>query len=95
MKHPEPPIPELLMAVVDWSQRQGADAISKLEGVWSGETDEYRVRINGHREEIDNVPPFSAAIEHKDYFRIAIVGPGGGALTGVSEGDLIAHFEAA
>lgn len=85
-------IPELLMAIVEWSQRNGAEAISTLEGVWSGETDEYRVRINGHRQEIDNVPPFSAAIEHKDYLRFAVVGPGGGALTGVSENDLIAHF---
>jgi len=90
-----PNIPALLMAVVDWATRNGADRISEVPGVWSGETAEYKVRINGHREEIDDVPPFSAVIEHKTYMRLAVVGPGGGALTGLSEDDLIAHFQEA
>lgn len=88
-------LPELLLVIAEWAQRQGATEISKLPGLWEGETEEYRVRINGHLEEIDNVPPFSAAIAHKTYLIFAVVGPGGGTLTGLSEEDLISYFRAA
>ena len=85
----------LFAKIVRWAVEQGADNIQNLPGVWSGETDKWAVKINGHDHEIDDVPQFSILLEHKTAFMtMAIVSVNGGHVIGATEDDLTAHFDA-
>ena len=86
------PMPELYGLIVDWAVRHGATKIDTLDGLWIGETDEYRIAINGHQEEVDLVPPLCIKVEHKTYLALAIIAPSGGE-TMIPEADLIEHFQ--
>ncbi len=86
-------IAEAFAAIVEWAVSQGAVKIDKLPGLWRGQTDKWDVAINGHKVEVEGVPPFHALIVHKTAFaRIAMVAPDGGILVGWTEDDLIQHF---
>ncbi len=85
-------ISELFSEVVEWASRNGAADIKALGRPWTGETDEWLVAINAASETVENIPPFSAKLEHKRYIQIGVVGPSGGALMGASEDALIEHF---
>lgn len=83
---------EAFAAVIDWALRHDATDIRKLPGLWRGETDQWKVAINGHSEETEGVPPYSMQLEHKTYFQFAVISPNGGAIAG-DEADLIDHFK--
>lgn len=88
-------ISELFAEIAGWAQRHGAINIGAMDSSWRGETDEWLVEINGQKDEVDGIPPFSARLRHKTLVQFAVVGPGSDALIGASEDDLIAHFRAA
>ena len=83
---------ELFSEIVLWASRNGAENIRASGRPWTGETDEWSVAINASRDEVDNIPPFSAKLEHKVYVWLGVVGPSGGAIVGASEDALIEHF---
>jgi hypothetical protein len=85
-------ISEAWASVMSWAMAQGVKNINELPGLWGGETDQWKVSINGHREEVENVPPYGIKLEHKTFFQVAIIQPNGGAICG-SEADLIDHFK--
>lgn len=90
------PISELYVALVDWAIANGAEKIDRLPGLWTGETSQWNVAINGHKHEVDGVPPFGYQLTHKTALvGAAVGGPFGGVLAGPSEADIIAHFRAA
>jgi len=87
---------ELAAAIADWAVASGAENIADAPGLWRGETDEWTVDVNGHQEEIDNLPFAHFRLSHKTRFAFAVLSPFGGAIVGeYPEDDLIAHFRAA
>ncbi len=78
--------------VMKWVMAQGAERINELPGLWTGETDEWKVSVNGHREEVEGVPPYGVQLEHKVFFQVAVIQPNGGAICG-SEDAVIEHFK--
>lgn len=97
----------LYAAVVEWATSAGAKDIGNLPGVWHGRTRKIErmgpidVRINGHLEEIDGIPPGTIKLGMDDYFPgiIGLVWSDGGTLIsspveGENEEGLIAHFKA-
>lgn len=90
------PMSELYAAVVEWATALGATRIQDLPGLWSGETDEWEVGINGHYEMVDGLAFGQMRLRNKKYLQIAILDPFGGAIGGGgSEDDMIAHFREA
>jgi hypothetical protein len=90
-----PELSLLFVAVVDWAVAQGAERIDTLPGLWTGETDAWLVKLNGHMHEIEDTPPFGYLLQHKTALAgLAIGDVAGGAIIGPSEDDLIAHFRA-
>lgn len=90
------PLSELFVTLTDWVISTGAEHLDRLPGLWHGETDEWTVRVNGHMHEVEGVAPVTFELTHKIYFTgLAIVSPYDGALIGISEDGLIAHFKAA
>ena len=86
-------ITSLFAAVVEWAIAQGGGDFHLLPGIWRGETDEWVVKINGHRQEMDDVPPYGYLLTHKTALvGLAIGNMVGGCVAGPSEEDLIAHF---
>ncbi len=85
-------ISEAWAAVINWAGGQGMENAKELPGLWTGETDEWKVSINGHREEVGGVPPYGVQLELKVYFQVAVIQPNGGAICG-SEDALIDHFK--
>lgn len=86
---------ELWASIVQWIASHEPGLLSELPGLWTGETPEWNVAMNGHDDEVDGIPPLSVRLTHKVYICIGIVGPGGGVIGGgASEGDIIDHFEA-
>lgn len=81
--------PELMVAVINWAISQGA---ANIRGIWSGETDQWEVKINGSFTEIEDMAPFSVHLTHKDSFAIAVLDPTGGVRMGIDEDAAIAHF---
>ena len=89
----EPQISLLFATISEWAVAQGADKINRLPGPWTGETDEWTVKINGHPNEIDDVPPYGFLATHKTAFiGMAIGNAYGGCVIGPSENELIEHF---
>lgn len=90
------PISELFAEIIDWAAANGAADLPSHPGIWSGETDQWKVDINGHSEEIDGLPFAHARLTHKRYLQLGILSPFGGCIGGgASEGDLIEHFRSA
>lgn len=90
----ERPISELFCMIMDWAISNGADRVDLLPGLWTGETADWLVELNGHETEVEDIPPFTFKLTHKVYFLgIALISPFGGALVGASEGELIEHFK--
>lgn len=90
----ERPITELYAALVDWALANGAEAATS--DLWSGETDQWAVKMNRRAHEIDDVPPYGYVLAHKTAFvGMAVGDPFGGAVAGATEANLIAHFRAA
>lgn len=90
-----PEISVLFVTIVDWAASHGAKRIRTLPGLWEGETDEWKVKINGHGHMIEDVPAFGYIAQHKTAFLGWAAGdPFGGAIVGPNEDDLIAHFKA-
>lgn len=90
-----PRVSALFATVVSWAVAAGAKRIDLLPGVWRGETDEWKVAVNPHKHEIDGILPGQMVLEHKTYMAFAALGLNGGAITGASEPEIIAHFNAA
>jgi hypothetical protein len=89
------PMSELFAVLVDWSISKGAEMVDRLPGLWTGETAEWLVELNGQKTELEGIPPLTFKLTHKAYFlRMALVGPYGGALVGPSEDELIEYFRA-
>ncbi|XAI95571.1 hypothetical protein [Nostoc phage Nsp-JY21] len=90
----EPKITQLFATVVQWAITQGAENIGALPGLWTGETAEWKVKLNGHPREIEDVPPYGFLLTHKTAFvGFAIGNATDGAVAGPSENELIAHFQ--
>jgi hypothetical protein len=90
-----PQITLLFATVVQWATTQGANNLKALPGVWTGETDQWTVKLNGHAREVEEVPPYGYLLTHKTaVFGAALGNPTGGWIIGPSEDDLIAHFQA-
>lgn len=100
-------INELFDAIMTWAASSGVENINQLTGCWHGKTEKigklgpFDVKINGHNDEREGVPPFHALIEMPEFFPgvIAIVGPNGGSMfasrePGEDEDGLIEHFRA-
>lgn len=86
-------IMEAFVTICDWAVSQGAMKIDTLPGLWRGATDEWDVAINGHKTEIDEVPPFHIVASHKTHFaRLAVIAPDGGSIAGCTEDAMIQHF---
>jgi hypothetical protein len=84
---------EAFATIIEWCVSQGAVGVDTLPGLWRGSTDEWDVSINGHKHEIDDVPPFHALVVHKTHFaRLALIAPNGGQIIGWTEDALIQHF---
>ncbi len=83
---------EAWIEVMSWVMAQGVERINELPGLWTGETDQWKVSVNGHSEEVDGVPPYGIQLEHKTYVQIAVIQPNGGSIIG-SEDALIDHFK--
>ncbi len=90
------PVTELFVALVDWVLSTGARNLDQIPGLWSGETEDWLVRCNAHRQEVDGMEPMTFELRHKTaFFGMAIVTPFDGALVGPTEDELIGHFRAA
>lgn len=88
---------ELFFEIVEWAKASGADNIKDLPGCWEGDTGEYKVKINGHSEEVEAIPPYHACLMHNGW-PVAIVGPAGGTVIPFNgsedqELDFINHFK--
>ena len=80
-----------------WARDFGAPVpLNSIPGCWSGIRDhdghEIEVAINGHKTEIDGIPPFNVRLASKKYLAVAMVGPRGGATGGASEDEWIDAF---
>lgn len=90
------PISELAAAIIEWAVANGAEKISDTPGLWHGETDEWTVEANGHREAIDGLPFAHIRLTHKRYLQIAVLSPFGGIIGGGADEDaMIEHFREA
>ena len=87
--------PVLVVEIINWMDRTGVSDLKNHEGLWHGETDEWRIKFNPHGDEVNVVSPYTFEMAHKEFFRFAVVAPNGGALGGISEGELIQHFKQA
>ncbi len=85
-------ISEAWATVIGWAGNQGMENAKDLPGLWTGETDEWKVSVNGHREEVGGVPPYGIQLENKVFVQVAVIQPNGGAICG-SEDALIDHFK--
>ena len=87
------PFSTLFTTLLDWMVSRGAEKLNEKPGLWKGETDEWIVEFNPHQDETNGLSPITARLSHQKLLAFAIVGPYGGAITGVNEDDIIAHFE--
>jgi hypothetical protein len=83
-----PPISALYAVIACWSVQEGMPP----QTLWEGETDEWHVVINATGEMQEGLPAFAMSLAHKTYMAFAVLDPTGGAVTGPSEDELIAHF---
>ncbi len=87
------PISELYVALMEWAETQGAADLSKQPGLWRGSTDEWDAAINPHNEEVEDVPPYSWTLTHRDYVVMCVIGPFDGVIGGgYPEDKIIDHF---
>jgi hypothetical protein len=86
--------PRLYIAVCDWATSRGMPTGPSFGGIWEGVTEDWIVKVNGTRRELDGIPAFGAFLEHRHLLAFAFVCPGGGDLIGPDEQELITHFEA-
>ncbi|MCK4665088.1 MAG: hypothetical protein KAT68_19625 [Bacteroidales bacterium] len=57
-------------------------SIKDLPGLWIYEIDKHwKIKLNGHKEEIDNIPPYRCVIEFNG-FPAGIINPYGGTIAG-------------
>lgn len=92
----ERPISELYAVIAEWAIGLGADRLDELPGLWNGETDKWRVDINGHDKEVDGLGFAHMRLQHKKYFQIAVLSPFDGQIGGgAHEDDMIEHFRTA
>lgn len=60
----DPPIAEAFVAIIRLAEKLGVKSIKDLPGLWELAIDEHwKIRVNGHKEEIDAIPPFHCAVE--------------------------------
>lgn len=95
----------LYAAVLDWLDSLNVGNISRLPGVWRGETRAIGsvgpivVRVNGHKETVDGIPPYAIDLAMHG-LSLAVVGLRFGMILppevtgGIDEQELIAHFKA-
>ena len=88
-----PLISELFAVLVDWAISKGAERVDLLPGLWTGETDDWLVEMNGQKTEVEGIPPVTFKLTHKVFLSIALISPFDGALVGASEVELIEHFK--
>ena len=85
-----PQISVLFATVATWAMEQGMPPRT----FWEGQTEDWTVRINATKDMLEGVEPFHIHLEHRVYLAFAVLNAVGGALTGPSEDEVIAHFEA-
>lgn len=98
-------INELWGEIMKWMASSGEEDVAQNPGLWYKKTVALNgigpldVRLNPHREEIDNIPSFHIRITVDDRFPgiIGIFGPQGGTIVssrtdGEDENGLIEHF---
>ncbi len=57
-------IAEAFAVVVMLAEALGVESIKDLPGLWTVDIDgQWKVSVNGHKETVDFVPPFHAAVE--------------------------------
>lgn len=83
-----PPVSHLFACIACWAVEQGMPSRS----FWEGETDEWNVTINATQEMRDGISPMHIHLQHKTYMAFAVLNARGGAITGPSEDEVIAHF---
>lgn len=60
-------------------KKDGVEPLGNLAGLWIRKVDErWLFKANGHREAIDNVPPFSIYVEYNGW-PAGVIDPGGAA----------------
>lgn len=83
---------ELWVTIMNWVSDQNPGEIFRLEGLWSGQTPDWNVEVNGHKHEVEDVPPYGVRLSHREYLAFGIISPNSGVITGPTEDEIIAHF---
>jgi hypothetical protein len=79
-----------------WVDEERTVPLNEISGLWTGQTDDWDVEVNGHKAEIDGLPNYFIRLKHKTYLQMGIISPAGGALIGCSaeaESEIIEHFK--
>lgn len=74
-----PPIAEAFYVIAELAEARGVTSIGDLPGCWETEAGEFKIKVNGHREEIDDIPSYHALIEANGW-PLGLISPAGGVL---------------
>jgi hypothetical protein len=87
-------ISEAFDVVAELALALGVRNIGSLPGLWTCDIDEHwRVSLNGHKEEIDKVPPYHCAVEWNG-FPAGLFSPAGGIIAAGAVANEQAFIEA-
>ena len=89
---------ELYAELGKWAFAEGARNLHEHPGLWTAETPDWKVEMNGHREDVDGLPFATFRLTHKRYVLVAMVDPAGGTILGGTpntEAEMIELFRSA
>ncbi|MEQ1938595.1 hypothetical protein ABMA46_10095 [Mesorhizobium sp. CN5-321] len=92
---PDTPVSVLFAEVLQWAEANGAPGFPPPDGLWRGETDEWKVEFNLNFQEYAGLPYACARLINKRYPYRAILSPFDGCVIGADEDNMIAHFRGA
>ncbi len=59
---------EAFMLIAKLASALGIQSIKDLPGPWEHRVDEkFKIRLNGHAEEVDGIPPYNALIDYEGW----------------------------
>lgn len=81
---------ELWASIILWYGAVNGKPLNEHPGVWVGRAERlnnlgpFDVKLNGHKDDIDGIPPFGAFVGNEDYFPgvVCVVTPAGGTMIG-------------